>query len=746
MPEGELADEIAAIAKDVFERQEFEHYRDHRDDILKRLLAENIDDVRRATAPDRTAHKDALETANNAVSIRRTKSNLWLTLLALLTVLAIFIAGYFSGTDAEAITTIFGVDPKQSWIAHNTYLIAFTGWLVVGLLIIVAISQIFRRKAAIKSAMQPADTAAGVLDRSMSAAVQEAISTAINSELGPRGIVAFPTHAPRLVELDVTQVRQSATANYVREFIREHESSAIGLAGTRGSGKSTVMQALLGDADADEPVVITPSPVRYDPGEFIRLLLTNVARAIAGRRSRAARNHLRVALQRATIGKQLIILGSALGISVLPELLRGSSSFSTTSSILTTRILAGANLFQLIAIALLIFVGIVQFAKVLVRVDTNSMQPHVRQALAVLRELRWETERATSNKNTLKVQSVYESSGENSLKLKSRAPSRSDLVDSLRELLKLFASHSEDKRMVLCIDELDKLGDPADLVDIVNELKDLFHIEKVHFLVTVSTDALDSFERRGLAGRDAFDSAFDTVVHTRRLELDESLDIVRARATGFPPIVAMLCHAWSGGLPRDLLRTARAAVELQRRNSKAPLSIDTIFATVVLDDLEAAVRASMRTLDFDDDQLEDLWGMQRGLVAARDQSADFDRIRKDLPGPDHFKTPSLRALLSKVKLGLSLLRVAKVARSLPNYWQEDGVALRSMRKAAAEHATAIAALSEPALVHEAAVTAAVREFDSAALVSAAAPTAYATADPPLPDASTNGASASSSRG
>ncbi|MEA5365439.1 hypothetical protein VA596_38350 [Amycolatopsis sp., V23-08] len=227
--------------------------------------------------------------------------------------------------------------------------------------------------------------------------------------------------------------------------------------------------------------------------------------------------------------------------------------------------------------------------------------------------------------------------------------------------------------------------------------------------MVVCIDELDSFERRGLAGRDAFDSSFDTVIHTRRLTLDESLDVIRARATGFPPIVAMLCHAWSGGLARDLLRSARAAVELQRRTPLTPLSIDTIIAALVFDDLAGAISASMRSLDPGDGQVDALWALQQALDTARD--GDGDRAMEAATAIEGLTSPVLKALHSKARLGLSLLRLARVARTLPNYWVEDGPALPEVRKAADDHATAVAALNEPAPVHESAVRKAVRDFD-----------------------------------
>lgn len=177
------------------------------------------------------------------------------------------------------------------------------------------------------------------------AAVLEAVSTAINAELGPKGIVAFPTHAPRLVELDVTEIRPSSTTRYVNEFVLEHESSAIGLAGSR-------------------------------------------ARA--------------------------------------------------------------------------------------------SPSPEVRFARELLRDLRWEFERSTTGKGTVKVLSFFEGGAERGYKYKNRAMTRADLVGAIRELLRTFAAQPNRERMVVCVDEL-----------------------------------------------------------------DESVDVLKARATGFPPILATLCHAWT---------------------------------------------------------------------------------------------------------------------------------------------------------------------------------------------------------
>ncbi|MGW4830952.1 P-loop NTPase fold protein [Amycolatopsis japonica] len=708
--------QIREIAGRLFERQEFEHYKACRTEILQRLLDDETVKIKKATEPDRIAYGNAIDSATS-VTRRLSRRNV-LRMLALNTVLLLLVANslLFSFAPRTKLIDTLAAGSKESWIAQNLTMLSFLSWLAVAICAATILGQGLRHRVATRAALRPATTAGGVLERSMASAVQEALSAAINSTLGPRGIIAFPTHAPRLVELDVAHFRQSKTTAYVKEFILEHEASAVGLAGTRGSGKSTVMRSLVADPDIGGPVVIVPSPVRYDAGEFIRILLAEVATAISRGHGRQTANRLRDAIERFSGRTLLMLTGAGILAGFVPDVLAPSSSLSRSDSWLSSDSFGGL-IANAASIVLLVLVATVQLAKVMLRLNTETLPPDIRQARELLRELRWETEQGTTVKSTLKVRSFFEAGGESTLKLKSRAMTRSELVGALRDLLKCFARHTKATRMVVCVDELDKIDDPDHLVAIVNELKDLFHIQRVHFLVTVSTDALDSFEQRGLAGRDAFDSSFDTVVHTDWLTLDESLDVVNSRCTGFPPIVAMLCHAWSGGLARDLLRAARGAVELQRRTPDEPLSVDVIIRNLVLDDLGGAVRAALRGVPDCDDQLDGLWVLHQRLAATRSGEITAERAQEEI-GDMSLKTPALQALQAKTRLGLSLVRIAHAATSLPDYWLEDGSAILNLRKAAEEHAAAVRELGEPAPILELAVRTAIREFDPAVLAAA----------------------------
>ncbi len=678
MAELDIAQETADVANQVFESQEFKHYQAYRDVIVSRLLADHLDAIRTHTAADRSA----VEESRRRFARFRTR----------------FIATAFVPICAIVALAAIGVFRNPAEMGYWNNLLGVLAVCFMG-------GYMFWGPLAKPEGAPSVRIATGALDRSMIAAVKSAISTSINTELGSTGVVAFPAYAPRLVELDVAQIRQSTTTSYIKAFILEHESSAIGLAGTRGSGKSTVMRALKVDPDVDGPVVIVPSPVRYDPGEFIRLLLTQIAKAVVGTPDRRLVARIGNSIDR--IDGRLLTIAMLVGVGML--------ALPLTAKAISVPPIFDSTLARIVALSIVAVAGVAQAVKVTLRARAGSSLD-VRRARELLREVKWETEHGTTAKTTVKVNSLAEMGGERSLKLKSRSMGHAELVTALRELLELFANREDRARMVVCVDELDKISDPDQLIVIVNELKDLFHTQKVHFLVTVSTDALDSFERRGLAGRDAFDSAFDAVVHTRWLTLDESVEVVSARAPGFPPMVAMFCHAWSGGLPRDLLRAARTAVELQRRDTEKPLSIETIVAELVFEDLGGAARAMMRGLAADDKQVDGLWTLQQALEAALPGERATTCGLQETVDTLSFDDPILQALHAKVRLGLSLLRIAQAATSMPNYWVEDGTAIRNLRRTATRHADAMRQLGEPAPVREDAVRKATGQFDPAVLV------------------------------
>ena len=144
--------------------------------------------------------------------------------------------------------------------------------------------------------------------------VEEACTRAINDKLGPTGLMAFPTKAPRLIELRTSAVIPFRSLSYLREFIEGHDSSAIGVAGPRGSGKTTLLNALKDDKSLTPHSVSLTAPVHYDTADFIRRLYLDVARMIDRESGQHTINTqptrtARVALSRAILAIGAIFVG-----------------------------------------------------------------------------------------------------------------------------------------------------------------------------------------------------------------------------------------------------------------------------------------------------------------------------------------------------------------------------------------------------------------------------------------------------
>jgi hypothetical protein len=413
----------------------------------------------------------------------------------------------------------------------------------------------------------------------LQSAVREAVGLAIGALFRGSGILMLPTVAPTLVELTSAKIVDSKAHLYVRDFIKAHESSAVGIAGDRGAGKSTLMKAIQDDKGVAGVSLYMSAPVHYDAVDFTRRLFYSAAEKLLEHAGSPYFNRRRSGQRRAR-SMRMITTGLLMYIGAAFALV----GFFTTSTRLNTTTLVG------LALAGYGFLG---FSRLTVlapsRRTSLSDRPFERLAAEAIETLEWDIEESEKNTEALTLgKSLLQFQSEDSATRRRRARSHPDLVDDFRRMLSEFSNEPDAASFVIVVDELDKLSTRDELIEAINGLKDLFHLPNVHFLVSVSTDALASFEERGFDTRDAFDSAFDSIVLVERLIPDESVRIVSARAPGFPIPLALFCHAWSGGLPRDLLRTARRCVEMQRRASTALPAI-VIIRQIVLQDLETFV-------------------------------------------------------------------------------------------------------------------------------------------------------------
>ncbi|MGW7175387.1 P-loop NTPase fold protein [Streptomyces xanthophaeus] len=165
------------------------------------------------------------------------------------------------------------------------------------------------------------------------------------------------------------------------------------------------------------------------------------------------------------------------------------------------------------------------------------------------------------------------------------------LINDFRTLLASIASSNflRNERTFVCIDELDRLGSDVQALAFLGEIKAIFGVPRVHYLLSVADDVGASFMRRGMAARDVADSSLDDIVYVQPCTLPLSEKILLKRAPGISTPYIALAHALSGGLPRDLVRYGRRIIEIEAAAGSSELT--DISRRLVLEELSEALSA-----------------------------------------------------------------------------------------------------------------------------------------------------------
>jgi hypothetical protein len=147
-----------------------------------------------------------------------------------------------------------------------------------------------------------------------------------------------------------------------------------------------------------------------------------------------------------------------------------------------------------------------------------------------------------------------------------------DVVGAFRDFVAKAAANAP---VVIGIDELDKIASRDEARQFLNVVKAIFGIDNCWFLISISDDAVASYERRGLPFRDALDSSLDEIVRVEPLDLETSRLLLSERVIGLSLPFVGLSHCLAGGLARELIRSVRGLLSLQRelrQDRLAPLA------------------------------------------------------------------------------------------------------------------------------------------------------------------------------
>jgi len=373
---------------------------------------------------------------------------------------------------------------------------------------------------------------------------------------------AFVDYSSDLVELALSDPFSTQALTTVERFVKGYKASALGLAGPRGAGKTTILRFLT--TMPGTLGVYIPAPVRYEPNELLARVFEDLANTfLEERRKRTSYETLSRTLARWLRRSPLIILA----VYATVGLLIGAVALYTVDPAIILNTARWISI--LIVLAVLALVGLPlrhYLADQRKHRQRDQQESPVDQAAAVLRNLRWQRQQTSTL--SLKAEpwgGLLKFGSDRAATAVERDIGRARLVADFQEFVrKINQTHGWD-RIVIAIDELDKLASADDLIAVINEIKDILHIEGTHVIVSVSHEALFRFLLRGLPSRDVFDSAFDQILEIPSLSESEAIEVLRKRAIGFPEAWAVICHILSNGLPRDLLRYGRRCIDIYRR-------------------------------------------------------------------------------------------------------------------------------------------------------------------------------------
>jgi hypothetical protein len=443
----------------------------------------------------------------------------------------------------------------------------------------------------------------GLNDMLRSLVIKPAIDRATSLDLTPPLIDAvYLTDAPGLSSRIESgrRIETQAYRDVVTNLARDG-GATIGLAGSRGVGKSELLRAFCDDPNKAPSIetggvigISIPAPVAYESQPFLRVLIRRLAAAVPGYDEKLVSRpapSLGLSLAGLIFSAALLIAGvgmlrnfskheagwalvcaGALGVVILA--IRLTPKSYTIPAIKMALEFAELALLpflrEVLSIARSALSAPLDLAEIELR--GNQINQKARQGLAikaveVARRVRYvETRSASLESSASWHDSGFKHTAGFSL---DQVPlTEPDLVLELADLV--TALHGGGYQVRIGIDELDKLAHSDDAAAFLTGIKALFTIRDCSFILTISENAFSQFARRGMPIRDVFDSSLDSVAIVQPLMFEEARRLIRARlSTDYSDKVSdtqvLLCYCLAGGLPRELLRFCRQLGEI---NSK----------------------------------------------------------------------------------------------------------------------------------------------------------------------------------
>jgi hypothetical protein len=415
---------------------------------------------------------------------------------------------------------------------------------------------------------------------------------------------------------DVATITQNAACAEVREKIETMSSGCIGVSGLRGSGKSTLIRDFCCHRygtptwpPADTPLLpglrlMIEVPLPHDAREFLVHLYTCLCKAVLAD----------VRLNAGSSGRHILL--GLVTRSVRPTtLFRVLSSITLLILVFALAWRAATDRWWVLSLPQQAWDAVGAAAAVIAAGAVIGWR--TRQALIEAREVITLATDAQARLERLHFQrtdtrslagTVGGSRGVGMNLTSSRALTQQmmtlpELVDDYRDFAERTvaalqqatssASKKTEVRLVIGIDQMDQIDNAQHANKFLNELSAVFGTPHCVYLIAISPGALATTSRRKVPLKTASSGIFDEMIWIEPLGLSEARDLLNRRVIGLPPAFIALCYVLSGGLPRDLLRVARAIFTTNSDRAQTTLELAEATRSVIADEIRALKHRSM---------------------------------------------------------------------------------------------------------------------------------------------------------
>jgi hypothetical protein len=402
----------------------------------------------------------------------------------------------------------------------------------------------------------------------------------------------------------------TSSKNKLNRLLKIMPNGSIGIAGPRGAGKSTLIHSFCSgwiEKFKDKPVValMTSAPVDYEPRDFLLHIFSSVCKKVLDLNGEESQNYIVFSgdFQKSTfLPKNLFTTDGLVSISLVAIILfflkEIDITFSNKNPFITFES-SKSTISFLIAVILIFLVCLILFyptfkksiyKKMYQKKDENKIVTQteiVRQAKQNIQIIKFQSSFSSGWSGALSFPFGIKGGISSAAMLSQNQLSLPEIVEKYCDFIELLSSEYE---IIIGIDELDKISSSNKAHRFLNEIKGIFNLKNCYYLISVSENAISSFNKRGMPFRDAFDSSFDDIISVNHLDFKSSKELIRRRVIGMSVPFMCLCYLMSGGLARDLIRICRDLVEFHEQEPKKD-NISSLSKEIIKKDIMSKISA-----------------------------------------------------------------------------------------------------------------------------------------------------------